>query len=157
MLIYLPIGVLDGANAGFSCWQPYKPEEQCSSYYYWFELRHTAARTAPRSRQQLLAIRTYRTLDVVEQRRLFLYYNGRVTCLHQPPPPPPTPPPRRRRISSIPSIGGCAHVIFKSDVRSVLLSTACPTSLASDQTKRGGSVGCTENTEVRCPRAKDSI
>ena len=40
---------------------------------------------------------------------------------------------------------------------SVLLSTACPTSLASDQTKRGGSVGCTENTEVRCPRAKDSF
>ncbi len=40
---------------------------------------------------------------------------------------------------------------------SVLLSTACPTSLASDQTKRGGLAGCTENTEVRCPRVKDSI
>ena len=39
----------------------------------------------------------------------------------------------------------------------VLLSTARPTSPASDQTKGGGSVGCTENTRGSVPRAKDSI
>ena len=39
----------------------------------------------------------------------------------------------------------------------VLLSTARPTSPASDRTKGGGSVGCTENTEVRCRERKIRI